>query len=188
NLSTEQSGSRAAWWALEAVADMNLGEGAALLYSDRVEAKKRLDAAKAAYLKVEASGDPMLKIRARLGLAKVYESLCDPEKARSYYEQVAASDKDSAIGKAAAADAKRMKDAREIEFLAWFDKQTPKRPAPFPGMGGSVPGMPNDLSERPDFGLPKLGVDQFGAGGPAGGQTFPPPGSTLPATAPAEPA
>src|SRR3954465_14966740 len=43
NLASEQSGSKAAWWALEAVADMNVGEGAALLYSDRAEAKKRLE-------------------------------------------------------------------------------------------------------------------------------------------------
>src|SRR6266481_3614289 len=50
NLATEQSGSKAAWWALEAVGDMNLGEGAALLYSDRKEATKRLVAAKDAYL------------------------------------------------------------------------------------------------------------------------------------------
>jgi len=44
NLATEQSGSKAAWWALEAVADMNLGEGAAMLFSDRSEANKRLEA------------------------------------------------------------------------------------------------------------------------------------------------
>ena len=103
---------------LEAVADMNVGEGAALLYSDRAEAKKRLEAAKEGLpARSKSSGDPMLKTRAQLGLGKVYESLCDPDKAREYYEKVAASEKDSAIGKAAAADAKRMKDSREVEFL-----------------------------------------------------------------------
>src|SRR5438874_2472505 len=80
-LATEQSGSKAAWWALEALGDMNLGEGAALLYSDRNEAQKRLEAAERAYKQVEASDDPLLKSRARLGLAKVYESLCKPDEA-----------------------------------------------------------------------------------------------------------
>ena len=186
SLAAEQAGSKAAWWALAAVGDMNLGEGAALLYSDRKEAQKRLEAAKEAYLKVEVSDDPMLRNRARLGLAKVHESLCLPDDARKYYEQVAAAEKDSAIGKSAAADAKRMKDSREVEFLGWFANQTPKRPAPFPGVGGNVPGLPNDLPERPDIGLPRgLGLDNIGAGAPPeSAPSFPAPSSTFPATSP----
>src|SRR5256885_16183492 len=101
---------------------MNLGEGAALLYSDRNEAQKRLEAAEKAYKQVEMSNDPLLKSRARFGLAKVYESLCKPDEAHKYYKLVADSEKDSAIGKAAAADALRMKDAREVAFLDWFGK------------------------------------------------------------------
>src|SRR3954454_11366472 len=73
-LATEQSGSKAAWWALAALGDINVGEGAALLYSDRAEATKRLESAERAYKQVEATDDPVLKARARLGLAKVYES------------------------------------------------------------------------------------------------------------------
>ncbi len=178
NLATEQSGSKAAWWAIEAVADMNLGEGAAMLFSDRTEANKRLEAAKEAYLKVEASGDPMLRTRARLGLGKVYESLCEPEKAREYYDKVATSEKDSAIGKAAAADAKRMKDAREVEFLAWFHKQTPKRPAPLPGVGGLSPGLPSNMPDRPDATLSNF-LDSVGKSADV------PPPPTFPAPAPA---
>ena len=60
-LATEQSGSKAAWWALDALGDMNLGEGAGLLYSDRAEAQKRLEAAEQAYKQVEATDDPVLK-------------------------------------------------------------------------------------------------------------------------------
>jgi hypothetical protein len=108
--------------------------------------------------------------------------MCQPDKALSYYQQVADSEKDSAIGKAAAADVKRMKDLREVAFLEWFANQTPKRPAPLPGVGGNVPGLPGDLSERPDFGLPKLGVDQFGAGGVApASASFPAAGTATPA-------
>ncbi len=186
DLAAEQSGSKAAWWALAAVGDMNLGEGAALLHSDRSEAKKRLEVAEQAYKKVELSDDPMLKSRAQLGLAKVYESMCQPKEAKKYYEMVAAGAKNSAIGKAAAADAKRMDDARNIAFLDWFANQTPKRPAAFPGMGGNVPGLPNDLPERPDISLPKsLGLD-IGSSNPAAPPpALPAPGGTTPAETPA---
>ena len=67
NLATEQSGSKAAWWALEAVGDMNLGEGAALLYSDRNKEQKRLEAAEKAYKQVEATDDAVLKSRGASG-------------------------------------------------------------------------------------------------------------------------
>jgi hypothetical protein len=183
DLAAGHAGSKAAWWALEAVGDMNLGEGAALLYSDRAEATKRLEAAEKAYKQVELSDDPMLKSRAQLGLAKVYESQCKPDEARKYYEMVAHSQKDTAIGKAAAADAARMKDARETDFLAWFAQQTPKRPAPMPGFGGNVPGLPNDLPERPDIGLPSggLNLDNIGTGTPAEpAPSFPAPTTTPP--------
>ena len=152
-ISSDQSGSKAAWWALLTVADMQLGQGAGLLYSDRTEAQKLLDQAKSAYARVEAADDPMLKSRARLGLAKVHESLCNVEEARKYYELVAADTHNPAIAKAAAQDVDRLKDKDKGEFLEWFAKQTPKRPAPLPGMGGSVPGLPGDLPSRPDIGL-----------------------------------
>jgi tetratricopeptide (TPR) repeat protein len=188
NLATEKSGSKAAWWALESLGDMNLSEGAALLHTDRSEAKKRLEAAEQAYKQVEASDDPMLKARARLGLAKVYESQFNGEKAVEYYELVAKSQKDTAIGKAAAEDARRLKDPRELEFLAWFKDQTPKRPAPFPGIGGAVPGLPNDLPERPDIGLPKsFGLDSIGTpASPDSTPAFPAPGATLPTATPTD--
>src|SRR5205823_2727018 len=161
-------GSKAAWWALEAVGDMNLGEGAALLYSDRGVAQDRLNAAEKAYKQVEASDDPLLKSRARLGLAKVYESLCKPDEAYKYYKLVADSEKDSAIGKAATADAARMKDSREVAFLDWFAKQTPRRPAPMSGMGPNVPGLPKELSDRPDIEIPSSALDlsKIGTGVP----------------------
>ncbi len=183
SLATEQSGSKAAWWALLATGDMDLGIGCERLYSDRSEAKKRLESAKEAYLKAEASSDSMIKTRARLGLGKVYEALCEPEKARDYYQKVADSEKDSAIGKAAAGDARRMKESREVEFLAWFEKQTPKRPAPFPGAGGMTPGLPTNLPERPDFSMPKLGLDNIGTSANVPPPTnFPPPAPPLAAT------
>jgi hypothetical protein len=159
---------------------MNLAEGASLLYSDRKEAQKRLESAEVAYKQVEAADDPMLRTRAKLGLARVYESLFKPDEARKYYEQVVASEKDSPLGKAAAIDAKRLKDNREVAFLEWFASQTPKRPSPFPGMGGGLPGLPNDLPERPEIGLPTgFGLDKIGTGTPE----VPPPAFLAPAGA-----
>jgi hypothetical protein len=146
------------------VADMHLGQGAALLYSDRAEAQKYLDQAKSAYERVAAADDAMLKTRARLGLAKAYESLCKPDEALKYYDLVAATEKDSAIGKSAAEAAQRLKSQEKDDFLEWFVKQTPKRPAPLPGIGGNVPGLPGNLSSRPDIGLTPGGFDPLGTG------------------------
>jgi hypothetical protein len=110
-------------------------------------------------------------------LARVYESTFKPDEARKYYEQVAASEKDSPLGKQAAADAKRLKDSRELAFLDWFATQTPKRPAPFPGVGANAPNLPSDLPDRPNLELPKsLGLDNIGTGAP----TEPPPGFPAP--------
>jgi hypothetical protein len=107
-----------------------------------------------------------------------------------YYKLVADAEKDSAIGKAATADAARMKDSREVAFLDWFAKQTPRRPAPMPGMGGNIPGLPKDLPDLPDIGIPSAALDlgKIGTGvPPEPAPSFPAPGSTVPATPPAEP-
>lgn len=188
-LAADQSGSKAAWWALLTVADMQLGQGATLLYSDRAEAQKQLDQAKASFLRVEAADDPMLKTRARLGLAKVYESLFQPAEALKYYEQVAVSEKDSAIGKSAAEAVTRLKSQEKGEFFEWFAKQTPnKRPAALPGIGGNVPGLPGmpELSSRPDIGLTP-GVLDGTMPGVAPGPDTPLPGTTPGLPRPAEP-
>jgi hypothetical protein len=177
NVAAAHSGSKAAWWALLSLGDLNLGDGEALLYSDRQQAQELLKKAEEAYKQVEAADDPMLKTRARLGLAKVYESLLKPDEARKYYELIAETEKDSAIGKAAAEDAKRLKDSRQVAFLDWFAQQTPKRPGPLPGLGDDVPPLPGSLPARPDIGLPGgVGLGEIGTGTPAAPPpSFPPP-------------
>jgi hypothetical protein len=177
-------------WAKMSIADAAAQEGGRAMFTDRNEAKKQLDKAKAAYEAVESGArDAMLKARAQLGLAKVYESLCKPEEAKSYYEKAAEGLKGTALGKAAAADAARMKNPDQVALLEWFAAQTPKRPAPFPGMGGSIPGLPNDLPARPDLSVPNfgtpggLGLDNIGTGTPtAPGPELPLPGTTTPGT------
>src|SRR5947209_9282945 len=82
-----------------------------------------------------------------------------------------------------------MKDSREVAFLDWFAKQTPRRPAPMSGMGPNVPGLPKELSDRPDIEMPSSALDlsKIGTGvPPEPAAAFPAPGSALPTTPPAE--
>jgi hypothetical protein len=183
-LASEKTGGKAELWSYQAMGDMQLGQGAAMLHSDRTEAQKLLQQAEASYKQVENATDPMLKTRARLGLAKVYESLCKPEEAHKYYELAADVSKSSAIGKVAAADAQRLKNSRQVAFLEWFAKQTPKRPAPMPGAGFGSPGLPSSLPERPDISLPGgVGLGDFGTSLPTDTPpAFPAPATTTPAT------
>jgi hypothetical protein len=171
------------------IGDASAEEGSRAMFTDRSEAQKLLKTAEAAYKDVEArASDPNLKGRARLGLGKVYESLCKPAEALKYYELAAEGLKGTAIGKAALADAARMKMPDQVAMLEWFSVQTPKRPAPFPGMGGGFPGLPNDLPARPDLSVPSfappgggLGLDSIGTGVPSvPAPDFPAPGTTTP--------
>ncbi len=208
-LTEERPDTAAALWAQQSIGDINMSQGSIEMFSDRIEAKKKLEKAEAAYKEVEAKAtDPMLKSRARLGLAKVYEATNRPDDAKKQYEAVVASEKDSAIGKAAAAGVERLSDPREVALLAWFDAQTPRKPAPLSGSGG-LPGLPNDLPERPDLSLPGfsdplappgtgatttpgsgLNLDNLGKGTTeTSGLEFPKPGETpaaTPGTTPAE--
>ena len=150
--------SAAALWAQQSLADITLAKGANLMFSDRAEARAKLNEAETNYKVVlEKARDPFLLARAQYGMARLQETICQPKEAQKYYEKVAASEKDSPLGKAAARDAARMKKPETIAFLEWFAVQTPKKPVPT-GHGG-IPGMPpfsvpNDLPERPDISLP----------------------------------
>jgi hypothetical protein len=148
----------ASLWAEQTLGDINLIQGSQALFSNREEAKKLLDKAETSLTKVNAEAkNPMLLARAKLSLAKLYEAKCLPEKAKAFYEEVVQLEKDSAIGKLAQQGVERMSDPRDVELLAWFAEQKPRRPAPGMGSGG-LPGLPNDLPERPDLSLPGLGT------------------------------
>jgi hypothetical protein len=154
----ELPGTPASLWAEQTLGDINLIQGSQALFSNREEAKKLLDKAEASLTKVNAEAkNPMLQARAKLSLAKLYEAKCLPEKAKQFYEEVVQLEKDSAIGKLAQQGVKRMSDPRDVELLAWFAEQKPRRPAAGMGTGG-MPGLPNDLPARPDLSLPGLGT------------------------------
>jgi predicted negative regulator of RcsB-dependent stress response len=155
-------------WAQQSIGDLNASRGLMQLFSDRDAAKTSLEKAEEAYKAVLAgSPDAMLKNRARLGLAKVYEGQNRTDEAKKLFEEIAAVDKDSAIGKLAAQGVERLSNQRDVELLAWFAKQTPKRPSPLGGAGPGLPGMPSDLPDRPDLSLP--GLDPVSGGDPTPG-------------------
>jgi tetratricopeptide (TPR) repeat protein len=193
-LASAEAGTPVGLWATQSYGDHFLTSATMEMFRDRDTAKKSLEKAETAYKKVEsAASDPLLKSRARLGLGKVYESLNQTEEAAKWYKLVADTQKDTAIGKAAAKAAERMADPREIAALAWFAQQKPRLPTPTPGAGSPLPGLPNDLPERPDLSLPGLGLDGIGAEKPESPAVeFPKPGETKPpeekpAEKPAEP-
>jgi hypothetical protein len=187
DLYASKPNSPAALWAAQTLGDINLAQGAALMFSDREQAKNKLEAAQDYYKKAEvAPNDLNLVARARLGLGKVNEALCQPDEALKYYKLVAETQKGTALGKAGEKAVKRMENPRDVALLAWFAQQTPKKPAPLPGAGGGLPGLPNDLPDRPDITPPLgLGLDNIGTGVPdAPEPTLPKPS---PAPAPATP-
>ena len=168
-------------WARQTLADMNLARGSAAVYTDREESKKRLDAAGALYGEIlKNTNDPLLQSRAAFGLARVQESLFNATEAKKLYEEVAKSYPDTTIGKEAEQAAKRLSDKSDVEMLNWLANQTPKRPAPSPtGRPGGVPGLPGDLPDRPDIGLPDFGGSLMPEGSKGGsGLSFPAPSDT----------
>lgn len=180
--------SLAGLWSRQSFADLTRSKGASLMFTDRPEGETKLRDAEAAYQEVLGKArDPFLLSRAQFGMARTQEALCKPQEAIKYYEMVAKANEKSALGKAAAAEARRLAKTDQVELIAWFAKQEPKKPAPT-GHGG-IPGMPalnvpTDLPERPDISLPGgLNLDSV-APPPAGtpGNAFP-----QPADAPATP-
>jgi len=179
----QYASSAAAQWAEVGYADLNLAHGANQLFKDRPEANAKLLAAEEAYQKVlDKARDPELIARAQFGMARTKESRCQPEEARKYYELVAKTEKDSALGKAAARAAARMADPKTAEFLTWFASATPRKPTPV-GRNG-MPGLPalnipTDLPERPDLSLPgPLNIDPGKLPGEGAGFDFPKPDET----------
>jgi tetratricopeptide (TPR) repeat protein len=182
-LYTSKPTSPAGLWAAQTLGDINLAQGSGQMFLDRDQAQEKLEKAIDYYTKATAAtNDPNLVARARLGLGKAYEAKCQPEEALKYYKQVAESQKGTAIGEAAEKAAKRMENPRTVAMLAWFAQQTPKKPAPLPGEGGGLPGLPNDLPDRPNISLPSgLGLDDIGTGVPESPEpTLPQPGTTPP--------
>ena len=124
--------------------------------------RKNLKDAEKEFLAVEQDGAryPMLLQRARYGLAQVYESLCEVDKARDYYKKVASAEPDSALGQLAQRRHDQIAGQDPERWFAWFEKQVPKTPVAPVSATGQQPSTPFDLeapAETPN--LPSLGGD-----------------------------
>ena len=100
----------AALWAQQSAGEMQLANGSRQIFTDRDEAEKSLKDAEKSFKAVEAGAGkhPELVRRARVGLGRVYEAMCDVEKAKACYKQVAEDAPESVLGKTAEQRFKRL--------------------------------------------------------------------------------
>lgn len=157
-------GSTAGIWARLSAGEIKVAMGTGQLFTDRDEAEKSLKAAREHFDAVvkEAGGQPQLVERARFGLAQVYESLSDIEKAQKYYDEVAKTSPDSTLGQLAKQRFERLSDKSVQRWYAWFERQEPKPPMP-PGGMGIEPKVSDDLDllpQRPDLSYPGSDVSE----------------------------
>jgi tetratricopeptide (TPR) repeat protein len=168
----EVKGTPAELWARLAYADRQFGIAAFQAAQDPAEAKTALADAEKALVEIEGkTKDPMILERCRFSLARVYETQNKLNKAREYFQKVAENSKDTAVGKAAAAAAKRLDPKGEVtQVITWLAEQKPL-PKKAPGssfnpflddLGPFGPGP--TLPERPNLNLPGT-ESPFGAKG-----------------------
>jgi predicted negative regulator of RcsB-dependent stress response len=128
----------AAVWAEATLADVELGDGIALLFVDKNQAEKKIKSAIGHYEAVrEKATEPLLKARVLFGLARAQESLGDLKQAKQTYEalvglkgeyQQLAQDRLAALSRDSTHD-----------FYAWFAKEEPARMP-----SSSLPGSPGE--------------------------------------------
>ncbi len=161
----QEAGTPAGQWALITQADLQLMRGSQALFTDRNEAKGLLEKAAANFAKVEelASRNAELLERARLGLAQVLECQGKIDEAKAKYELVAKAKTTSAYANLATDRLELLKDAKLVDFYAWFDKQSPappiqRRPP------GQAPNPLDSLPDRPNLSFPSFGEPSLPAG------------------------
>ncbi len=168
-------GTSAELWARLSYADQRFQFAAVQLAQDAQEAKEALSDAEKALTPIEGkTRDPLLLARSRYSLARIYETQNKLNKARDYYQKVAESGKDTALGKRAAEAVKRLApDSEASQVLAWLAEQKPPT-TKGPGSGssffdsfGSGFGQEPTLPERPNLNLPGAG-SPFGPSGSGG--------------------
>jgi predicted negative regulator of RcsB-dependent stress response len=117
----------AAQWAHLSLADQALSDGIGQLFQDRAEGRDKLRKAQEHYQSVQQqASDPLLLQRATLGLARVYESQVELDKAQQEYKRLL---KDWPNGAYTVAAKQRLDDLDQKstrEFYDWFATNEPK--------------------------------------------------------------
>jgi len=117
-------GTPAADWAELTMADLAFEEGADLLFTNREQAKKRLQEATARYGQlVQGRSTRLVLERAVFGLAKTNESLGNLDEARRGYEAVARDYPGGTCAGVAATRAAALARPAAAEWYAWFAAQ-----------------------------------------------------------------
>ncbi len=168
--------SRAGAWAMQLEADLHLEEGSRLIYTDREEARDRLNKAKEKYEQVlkRVGDDAMLKGRARFGLAQAYECLGELKKANEQYEKLAEENKDTIVGQAAEQALVRLKKESTEKFYYELANYVPPESSEYDPTLDFLP-------DRPDLSYPGGDEGERAASAPTtGGGEFNPAGDNTP--------
>ncbi len=135
----------AAGWARQAQADRYLQQGLDLIFRDKKQAEDVLQKASKGYDALIDSHDPLLRVRATFGLAQVYETMGDAEKATSNYKKLLQM---QSVTPSLAAEVQRRIDWMDgpegKAFFAWFKDYKPDVASPLnlPPLN-NLPGNPN---------------------------------------------
>lgn len=140
-------------------ADLYLGEGIRLLYTNRGDGEDMLDQATGVYREaLDASDDILVQSRAHFGIARAAEARGDIEAAIKSYEEALAVDESKAMTKKIEGRIDSLRRPETEEFFAWFQDQdfssTPLPPS----------GLP-DSSILPDDPGPSMGFEPLDLGG-----------------------
>ena len=175
-------GTEAGLWASYRLADMTYNQGARELFDDRKEANELLLTAQSKYEDVVSQAKkPFLKQRAIFGLAQSLEARNDLKNAKRWYDELAESWPDSALGNHASQAAQRLRN--QESFYDWFSDQQPKPAVSLTGdssmeFGGF--GEPGEAGGDTSF------LDDLPDGGSGTSEAFPGPDLNAPASGPAE--
>lgn len=157
NVASDYPDTEVAVWARLREAEMQLGEGIQLQFTDRDAANSLLKKAKEAFESVnnKATALPNAKERALLGQARLLEATSDGDlkEAIDAYKAFAKGFPDSVWADQVNSRIESLESGDAGEFYAWFSQQNPKpedRPTPQDGLPPGHPEFPVSLPDIPD--------------------------------------
>jgi hypothetical protein len=162
-LSEQYENSPVGLWSQVLAADIDLQEGTRLLFSDTVVARSKLNASVEAYREIlKRSQSDDLEQRARYGLARATESLCDVSEAKELYQSIVTRWAHCPFSEIAEQRAKDLGRTETKEFYDWFRKQEfgkkfINKPGEKPAFDLNSLGTPDSGAAFPDFGKATLG-------------------------------
>jgi hypothetical protein len=132
-------------WAYATWADRHLLIASSRYLVDRDAAKDRLRSVQGIYESIIHAGDPQVRARAHLGLARIYEMLDQLDKARSEYTLV-----EGDLAPLARERSSQLESSEVQQACQWLATAELPRPAPLndSGLPGTSPGQPGS---RPPF-------------------------------------